>query len=410
MSNFPDFGSFVNGFSQIVNTVPIIMYACNTSSWSSNSIPPLVEKSVFASNTLSNLPGTIVSAAWSSNTLSNQPGIVSSAQFSSNAVVYASNSVLFLSNTTIWASNLVGEWISACEYMGSISPTITSNATITSATSLYVSGNIGVGTSTPLYPIHIASSSNVSLSNFQYLASSGIGTSPSNVTSQVSLFCTQHVVASQFDAISDERVKNDVQDMSEDLVMQVMGSVHPRLYRYIDQYTHGAATNAGFIAQELEFDVGTHIPSLVNLQDGDTPSVMLMFSFLRMDDNVIILQDVDPDVYSSFVQNETILSFRDHCYATHHATVLRCVDRYVTLQFLKPLPVFMEDRIFCYGEKVRNLRAVDHKQIFAVSVAATKLLLAKVASQENIISNLVNEVADLQQQFITIKEVYNNVV
>lgn len=448
MSNFPDFGSFVSGFSQIVNTVPIIMYACNTSYWASNSIPPLVESSlwasnilinlvpadlfssntalyacnsaiytsnivpivtvlgqfasntgVYASNTLSNLPPTITSAAWSSNTLSNQPGVVSSAQFSSNAVVYASNSVLFLSNTTIWSSNVVSEWISACAYMGSISPSITSNLTITSANSLYVSGNIGVGISTPLYPIHIASSSNTSLSNFAYLSHSGPGSTPGTSNGQISLFCAQNVVAAEFDSISDQRLKTDIQDMSDEFVMRVMGNVRPRMYRYIDQFSHGALANAGFVAQELETDVGLYLPTSVNIHEGETPTVMAMYNFIRLDKNVIILQDVDPMVHDNFTPNETILSFRDHCYATHIGTVLRCVERYVTVQCLNPLPMFMEDRLFCYGEKVSNVRSVDHKQIFAVSVAATKLLITKVASQEVVISNLINELAQMKTQF-----------
>lgn len=444
MVNFPDFSSFVNGYSQIAQTVPNIIYASNTANWSSNTLcnlpastqwasntayfssntavyacnstiftsntlPSVTQiaqfasntvtytcnSAIFASNTLSNLPPTIASATWASNSL---PNLVSSTQFASNVGVYASNGLLFLSNTTVWTSNVMSEWIAACAYMGSISPS--SNGSNTFSTSnLYVSGYVGVGTSAPIYPVHIVLGTDTALSNFGYLSQNGSnGFANSSSNRHVSLYCAQSAVASEFNAVSDMRIKTNIHDIPDDVITRVMNSVRPRLYQHIDQFTYGGLLSAGFIAQELEEFTTTDLPSSVNSHIGDTPSVMKLYSFQDMNDDTIVLHDVDPAISSRFVPFTTVLSFRDHAYSTHYATVVGIDRRELMVKFTNTPPDLNDEKLFCYGEKVQNFRAVDHKQLFTVSIAATKKLMAQVAGHESIIRELTMLVTELRGQ------------
>lgn len=291
----------------------------------------------------------------------------------------------------------MSEWIAACAYMGSISPS--SNGSNTSSTSnLYVSGYVGVGTSTPLYPLHIVLGSNAALSNFGYLLSNGSNGSSASSNCQVSLYCTQSAVASEFNAVSDIRVKTEIQDIPEDVITRVMNSVRPRLYKHIDNFTYGGLHSAGFIAQELEESTTTDLPSSVNAHVGDTPSVMKLYNFIAVNDDTIVLRDVDPLVSSKFIPFETTLSFRDDSYSIHYGTVVGIDDRELMVRFAYTSPEFSCDKLFCYGEKVKDFRAVDHKQLFTVSIAATKKLMTQVAGHESIIQSLTLMVSELREK------------
>jgi hypothetical protein len=97
------------------------------------------------------------------------------------------------------------------------------------STALLTSGTLGVGTTTPGYPVDVEASSN-----------------------GVSIFCTAKVLASEFSVYSDRRIKADIVAADTDAQLAVLQELSVCTFSYIDTVGKGAGSRVGFIAQEVE--------------------------------------------------------------------------------------------------------------------------------------------------------------
>jgi len=162
-------------------------------------------------------------------------------------------------------------------------------------------GNVGIGTITPAYLLHVASSAAmVALTSHYYLIppistynttvsgtklgepSTGIAFSyagPNNINS-VSIKGDGYIVTGTgFVAESDRRIKTNIVDVDDDRALLDIRLLKPKTYTYKDVLTRGTKPVYGFIAQEvkevLNYAVYTHTETIPNVYElttflGDT--------------------------------------------------------------------------------------------------------------------------------------------
>lgn len=274
-------------------------------------------------------------------------------------------------------------------------------------------GWLGIGTSSPNCPLHISGFGLPSFTGYGWTGPqdwsngaqygkdigslSGLG---------VGAWVEQVVLGGGFISVSDARIKTDVESFSDEAVERIMMSIHPRTFRYLDKISKGSMTHAGFIAQELGTCVD--LPSAVNKHQGDTPSVMKLYDYCQdgTDETSIVLTGVGSELTNGFKPLITKLSLRDANLRTVLGTFITVHQGQVTIKLESKL-TDPSNKIFLYGEQVADLLAVDHNQIFTVSVAACQMLMTgmrslrvQVDDQAGKLQNLQDEVKDLRRELM----------
>ena len=85
------------------------------------------------------------------------------------------------------------------------------NSNNATKTFLYVGNGLGIGTNTPLFPLHIAGYQS-SYQTYKIENYNGVG-GPCSYTNNYSFYCSYAVCASEFNAISAERIKTNTSNL-----------------------------------------------------------------------------------------------------------------------------------------------------------------------------------------------------
>lgn len=136
--------------------------------------------------------------------------------------------------------------------------------------SAYFAGRVGIGVSSPVYPLDVqAQVLNSTLNSFGYLAGSGSGTATGYTNRAFSIRTSAGiwVTGSEIDVLSDARSKRNINTISNDLVDKVM-RLEPIRYQYKTQHDEDVRYHLGYRAQDM---VKRGLPDLVGYAEADEP-------------------------------------------------------------------------------------------------------------------------------------------
>ena len=109
-------------------------------------------------------------------------------------------------------------------------------------------GNVGIGTTTPMFPLDVASYTS-SNQTYGWLNSSG-ATGTSSGVNNYSIRASQRIIASEFNAVSDSRLKDVQFALSPSLALDLISQLNPVSYTWKNNPT--GQPILGFLAQEVE--------------------------------------------------------------------------------------------------------------------------------------------------------------
>jgi sugar lactone lactonase YvrE len=250
-------------------------------------------------------------------------------------------------------------------------------------------GYVGIGTSTPNYPLQVESS-NLYTGNGVFFSSSS-GSNLSNFTGStninLTIFARNEIVASAFRAYSDERIKENIQDVQDDTALQRLRLIQPKTYTYKDVFTKGTEPVYGFIAQQVR-DV---LPYATNTLKNYIPDIYKLGD--RVDD-LVTLRD------STFSFNESSGNVRFIQKSGSDAIVPVNFISSNQLQILDTSKIDSnESEIFVYGREIEDFHTIDKNAIFTVNVAATQELDRQLQAAKVQIASLETRLALLESQF-----------
>jgi len=235
---------------------------------------------------------------------------------------------------------------------------------------LITKGRIGIGLTavqTPIAPLEIQGSA-TSLnngSNYGYLRnnnpssaySAGWGAFGLSIKTSNIIFAGNYVLA------SDERIKRDITDLSNTLVL--IDKIKPKTYKYRDT-AEGDRMTYGFIAQELE----QVIPEAVITTRNKIPNIMKKTNVI---DGVFILEET-----TDLIEGDVIAIYDDEN-KQYDVTITEMIsDKSFKIDMVEDL----QDQFFIYGKFVDDFKAIEHNDLLPVMIKGIQELNAKNKSLE----------------------------
>lgn len=265
------------------------------------------------------------------------------------------------------------------------------NNSVTPAMTITNENRIGIGTNSPEAALHVASSVSQYVTSYGFLNTGGSGAGTYNVNVLYSIKADQRIRASEFNAISDARIKKDIFKLNTEKQLEKLNQLNVVNYSYIDQLVNGNKLKTGFIAQEVE-QVN---PQFVNQSNDFIPSVFALAQSVSINEDLLQLTTEKPhgfekgDLVKLYAQGkkEFILRIEE----------VRNSQSFSVKGWNESL-----DNIFIYGKQVKDFRAIDFDQITALSVGAIQELSKQVKilklENESLQKRISNEVQKKQSE------------
>ncbi len=294
-------------------------------------------------------------------------------------------------------------------------------------------GNVGIGTSSPSYPLHISSTagSGTITSRFFNVGADNTG-STSSSTHTVSLYCQNGGVwvdnGSSFIASSDKRIKTNVIDITSEHAISTIMKLNPITYSFIDVINNGNKITKGFIAQDVE----ECLPEAVSNQRNFIPNIFTKITFSRNTDSGFHPRTKNAcasETFSGQIPIEVTSKWDTKAIAElEHAKKLKCFDQNGTEIILDILnvttekathhgpPIFslqvfstgsellqdsQHQTLFVYGIQVDDFKTLEDKPLLAISIAALKSLITQNEYQNTRINELTQRIKQIEELLST---------
>ncbi|MEY4047575.1 MAG: hypothetical protein RL284_1126 [Bacteroidota bacterium] len=250
-------------------------------------------------------------------------------------------------------------------------------------------GNVGIGTASPLVPLHVASYVSQYVNTYGYLSQSNVaGSYAANTNVLYSIMADQRIRAPEFNAISDARIKKGITLLNTESQLSALNKLQVVNYTYIDQLANGNKNKTGFIAQEVE----AVNAQFVNQTSDFIPSVFALAKSVQEENDVLKITLEKPH---GFAKGDVIKFFVEG-----KREVVKTIDEVKDLDSFSVIGwTEQTTNLFIYGKKVADFRAIDFDQITALSVGAIQELSKQVDSLKIENEKLNKEIQVKQSDF-----------
>ncbi|MBS1618328.1 MAG: tail fiber domain-containing protein, partial [Bacteroidetes bacterium] len=233
------------------------------------------------------------------------------------------------------------------------------------------SGFVGIGTTSPGVPVDVQATQNTNEGSYYYLSSGGTGSS-SCASCGVSIRASGRIMATEFNATSDRRIKTEIQPVASASALSIADALPVVHYEYIDKPAKGNGSKTGFIAQEVE----KAIPSAVKLSSDYIPSVFAASASVKTDAGKLMVTMAKAHGLNAGDEIK-LLDASNKAYEVKVSAV-NGAESFVVEGWTGG-----EHRaLFVYGKKVNDLHAVDFDQLTAVAIGAVQELNKKTQALE----------------------------
>jgi hypothetical protein len=245
-------------------------------------------------------------------------------------------------------------------------------------------GNVGIGRTDPAVPLDISGGGSIGTYSYHYLNSFGTGGASQN-PSDVSVRSSGRMVASEFNAVSDERIKKDAAHIIDGNALEAIRLIQPKTYKYIDEVKKGDSLVYGFMAQEVE----QVLPYAVKRQKDFLPSVYQKGTVtITAEGNSLITLESEQTAALPFGEGAGMLLY------TENAEVKVTVKANVSFSSFEVLEEIEEQIVFVYGHE-DDVYTLNKDSIFTVATAALQEVDRQLQAEKEAHQVTRNELAAL---------------
>ena len=258
-------------------------------------------------------------------------------------------------------------------------------------------GRVGINTNTPSTGLlHVNGYYDHDLGGgFAYYARNTPGDGNPNTgqaggNQEISIFATHRVVAGEFNAFSDKRIK-DIKGLSNnDEDLATLQKIKITNYTFKDKLSNQRPIKK-VIAQELE----EIYPQAVSQTTNIVPD---MYQMAKMKDGIITLKN---DLQKG-ERVRLVLSDKDEVFE-----VLNADNNSFSVALSG------EQEVFVYGREVNDFRMVDYEALTTLNISATQALLKRIENLENQLNDMTmqkSENKELKSRLENLEKVVNSLI
>jgi hypothetical protein len=199
-----------------------------------------------------------------------------------------------------------------------------------------------------------------------------------NLQNICATFDSSILVTGTIASSSDNRIKTDVQDVSDDSALKSLMNIQPKTYNYIDQQRSSNVVY-GFIAQQIK----EVIPEAVTQQTDVVPNI---YSYADCHKNIITFgNDIN-------VENIGINDKIDVYDMQNQLDTYSIIDRDTGTNSISLNKNITSEQVFVYGTRVDDFNTLNKSYIYTINVCATQNLSQKI-------TQLQSKLGALEQRF-----------
>jgi Chaperone of endosialidase len=245
--------------------------------------------------------------------------------------------------------------------------------------------NVGIGTTTPTQAkLVVNGSDSNTLANYGFLnRTTPTGTLNPGTAQNYSIYASNRIAASEFNAFSDERIKNikGISNSKEDL--KTLINIEITDYKLKDSIAKGNKDYKKVIAQQVE----KVFPQAVS-----------------------IMTDVVPDIYKQAEINNGYVSLENNLKVGEKIKIIfssgeEIVEIKVANKQGFLINAVRTGKIFVYGHQVDDFHTVDYEALAMLNVSATQELLKRIESLEKENTTLKAQVSSINELKTEINEI-----
>lgn len=254
------------------------------------------------------------------------------------------------------------------------------------------SGRVGIITNTPRAPLNITDNTIIGGNVYSYLnrdaGAYGLGYCGSFCNAVVSIYASNAVLASEFDAFSDARIKEVIgkSNTANDLI--TIDAIQITDYTMKDKVKYGNKTFKKVIAQEIE----KVYPQVISKHTDFIPNVYQVTSKIEKPKDGYLLNFSGNHNISKNAKKLRVLLFETEGMQAYDIVSLPSANQVVV-----SAPDIKTDKTFVYGEEVGDFRTVDYEGLTTLNISATQELSKLLKKQQVAIDEQSKKIAELTE-------------
>jgi hypothetical protein len=230
-------------------------------------------------------------------------------------------------------------------------------------------GYLGIGTNSPQYPLEVRGIKDYfHFQPYGYTAVVGSNVytpSASGENLRVSIFSEGRVVASEFNAISDARIKQDISLSSREEDTSKIAQLRVVDYDYRDKVKNSATRQKGFIAQEVR----EVFPEAINLSAEFVPDVLAVATSILQVEDQLEISMADPHGFST---GDIVRLL--HPSGSRELEVEVMDETRFAVAAWEELP----EKLMVYGRKVNDFHTIDYNKLLALSISTIQGMMQQI--------------------------------
>lgn len=275
------------------------------------------------------------------------------------------------------------------------------DSTANAGGALWIYNNhIGIGTTTPAYPLDVEANVNKTISGYSSLSQTsggfpnGFNTGyNSSGNGNFSIYTSGRIACNtELDIISDARVKEVVgrSDTAKDL--STVRRLQITDYYKVDKVQCGNWLQKGVLAQEVE----KIIPEAVSTSTNFIPNIYAPAKAFACTNETMVVTTVQPH---GLVVGDVVKLYTDNEELKVPVTAVPSPRQFTVAQ-----AYVNSKHLFIFGKQVGDFREVNYDRLFTTGLGAIQELAAKAEADEAKVQELTSQVAELKKLVVKLAE------